>query len=136
MPVVLEKLIPGSIEEAINVSGIYSPVWSMGMGTGLAPVSGEIVTEKIALELIARVKCTVIASGGIDGAEGATTMVIEGDADQVKTAVQTVLRVKGSTSAGCPVSLTECGPGAPGCSVHQACAWRMGKGGNIKWPDE
>ena len=132
----LEKLIPGSIEDAIKVAGIYSPAWSMGMATGLAPVSGDLVTEQKALAIIARVTCTVIAAGGIDGAEGATTMVIEGEPGQVKMAVQTVLRIKGAVASGCPVSLAECRPGAIGCSVHQACAWRRGKGGKIQWPEE
>ena len=131
-----EKLIPGSIEEAIRVAGIYSPAWSMGMAAGLAPLSGEVVTEQKALEMLTGTKCTVIAAGGIDGAEGATTMVVEGEQEQVIKAVKAVLRIKGAVSAGCPASLVECSSGAPGCSVHQACAWRAQIGGKIKWPEE
>ncbi len=133
----LEKLIPGSIDEAIRAAGIHSSVWSMGMAAGLTPLTGEVVTEQKALEMIAGVNCTVIGAGGIAGAEGATTMVVEGTPDEVKMAVQAVLRLKGAPLAGCPVSLLECeAPGAPGCSVHQACAWRSGKGGDLKWPEE
>ena len=132
----LEKLIPGSIAEAIRVSGIYSADWSLGMAAGLAPLSGEVITEQKALELISGAKCTVITAGGIDGAEGATTMVAEGDETAVKKAVQAVLGVRGAVTAGCPESLIECDPGSPGCAVHQTCAWRTARGGEIKWREK
>ena len=124
----LEKLIPGSIEAATEAAGIYASHWSMGMATGLCPLTGRVITEQTALELLAPVRCTVIAAGGIHGAEGATTMIIEGEESAVRQAVQAVLAIKGADSAGCPVSLEECRPGSPGCGVHQGCAWRTSKG--------
>lgn len=129
----LEKLIPGSIDDAIRAAGIYSPHWSMGMATGLAPLAGKVITEQKALEILAAVTCTVISAGGIDGAEGATTMVVDGEQDQVAKAVQAVLAVKGAKHAGCPVSLEECRAGSSGCGAHQSCAWRIAKGENLAW---
>lgn len=130
----LEKLIPGSIDEAVRAAGIFSTDWSMGMATGLAPLTGEVITEKKALEMLASVQCTVISAGGIHGAEGATTMVVEGEREQVSKAVQAVLAVKDATLAGCPVSYSECQSGNPGCAVHQSCAWRATKGEKLLWP--
>lgn len=129
----LEKLIPGTIDDAVRAAGIYAADWALGMAVGLAPLVGELVTEQQALEAIAAVRCTVIAAGGIAGGEGATTLVIEGEAAAVESALATVAAVKGAASGGCPVSLTECGFGAPGCGQHQACAWREAKGGEIQW---
>lgn len=132
----LEKLIPGTIAEAVKAAGIYSADWALGMASGLTPLVGEVITEQKALELLSGTRCTVIAAGGIAGAEGATTMVAEGDEAAVKQAVQAVLGVRGAMTAGCPDSLIECETGSPGCSVHQTCAWRTAKGGEIKWPEK
>lgn len=129
----LEKLIPGSIADAIAAAGIYSSDWSMGMSSGLAPLAGKVITEQKALELLAEVKCTVIGAGGIAGAEGATTLVIEGQPEQVTQAAKAVLEVKGAAHAGCPASLEECRPGSPACGVHQSCAWRAEKGERLTW---
>ncbi|SMB98288.1 hypothetical protein SAMN00808754_2248 [Thermanaeromonas toyohensis ToBE] len=129
----LEKLIPGSVDEAVRCSGIRGTDWSMGMAVGLVPLVGKIVTEKEALEIIARVKCVVIGKGGIDGAEGSTTMVVEGEPEEVEKAVLAVLAVKGTGTSGSPASLLECEAGSEGCRVHQACAWKHGKKGVLEW---
>lgn len=129
----LEKLIPGTIDDAVRAAGIYTADWSLGMAVGLTPLIGEVVTEQKALETIADVRCTVIAAGGIAGGEGATTMVIEGGGAAIEAALEAVAAVKGAVTCGCPVSLTECRQGAPGCGQHQACAWQRAKGGEIKW---
>ncbi len=129
----LEKLIPGSIDDAIQAAGIYAADWSLGMATGLVPLVGETVTEQTALEAYAGVRCTVIAAGGVAGGEGATTMIIDGSEDAVGAALAAVAAVKGAVTCGCPVSLTECEQGAPGCAEHKACAWRIGKGGLPAW---
>lgn len=132
----LEKLIPGSIDAAISAAGIFSTDWSLGMAAGLTPLVGEVVTEQAALEKLSGARCVVIAAGGIAGAEGATTMVVEGEADEVERAVRAVLAVKGASVCGCGVSLQECSPGSEGCAVHQQCAWRKAKGAMATWQVE
>jgi hypothetical protein len=129
----LEKLIPGSIDDAIKAAGIFSADWSMGMATGLTPLAGDVITEQTALELLAGVRCTVIAAGGIAGAEGSTTMIVEGQASNVEQAVQAVLAVKGAVTSGCAMSLEECSAGSEGCAIHQQCAWRKAKGEMPQW---
>lgn len=130
----LEKLIPGSIDGAVQAAGIYSTSWSMGMAVGLVPLCGEVVSEQQALASLAGVTSTVIGSGGIHGAEGGVTMVIDGDEATVTKAIEWVLAVKGSNPAGCRESYEECVSGSIGCGVHQGCAWRITKGDTIKWP--
>lgn len=129
----LEKLIPTSIDQAVMAAGLASFDWAMGMAVGLAPLTGTVITEKTALESLAKVSCTVIGAGGINGAEGAQTLVVEGDDLQVEKAVRQVLAVKGAKTSGDPVSLEECRRGAPGCAVHHTCAWRRAQGGNLEW---
>jgi hypothetical protein len=129
----LEKLIPGSIDDAIRAAGIFSIDWSMGMATGLTPLVGEVITEQTALEILSGVRCTVIAAGGIAGAEGSTTMIVEGQARNVEQAVQAVLAVKGAVTSGCAMSLEECSAGSEGCAIHQQCAWRKAKGEMTQW---
>lgn len=129
----LEKLIPGSIDEAVSAAGICSAAWSMGMAAGLTPLCGLVITEQKALEMLTGVKCTVIAAGGIAGAEGAVTLVADGEPEQVDQAVQAVLAVKGASHSGCQASFAECRSGSPGCGVHQGCAWRTEKGERLTW---
>lgn len=120
----LEKLIPGRVRDAIQASGRSSIDKSMGAAVGLIPLVGEIVTEKEALEGLAKVSVTVIAAGGIDGAEGSTTLVVEGKDSEVETILQIILDIKGSESSGTPESLVECEGGCPQCGKHNACIYK------------
>ena len=129
----LEKLIPNSIDQAVAASGMAAFDWAMGMAVWLMPLTGRVITEKSAVESLAEVQCTVIGAGGIDGAEGASTMAIDGQAPEVEKVVKQVLLVKGARTSGEAASLQECVYGSAGCSVHRSCAWRKAKGGNLMW---
>lgn len=119
----LEKLIPGSIMEAVQACGRRKIDLSFGMAVGLIPIVGKLITEQIATELLANVKCQVIGKGGISGAEGATTMVAEGNPDQIEKLFQIIRKVKGTKTSGSPLSLEECRPHGPGCSDDLACIY-------------
>jgi hypothetical protein len=130
----LEKLIPGSVDDAVRQAGMVGCDWSMGMAVGLMPIVGRVITEVQALETLAGVACTVIGRGGVDGAEGGTTLVVKGEADLVQRAIDAVLSVKGAQTSGCPSSWPECRAGNPRCREHQSCVWRQwGKKGWGKW---
>ena len=130
----LEKLIPTSIDSAVRAAGMRSMDWSMGMAVGLAPIIGELVTEPDAIGLLADVECCVIGAGGIDGAEGALTMVVAGEEAEIEKIVKIVLALKQTATSGQAGSLVECTPGkAAGCGIHRACAWRAQKGENLQW---
>lgn len=124
----LEKLIPGSVVEVCRQAGRRRIDKSMGMAVGLLPLIGKVVTEKEALELLTGVRVTVIGAGGWGGAEGATTMLVEGPAEQVEEAFALVAAAAGCGTGGHPLSLPSCGRGGPGCKSHQACIYRGGAG--------
>jgi hypothetical protein len=114
-----EKLIPCSIEDAVAAAGIAVIDVAMGMAVGLIPLQGIVVTETDALNILTGVKTTVIGAGGILGAEGSTTFVMEGKPYQVKEAWELINGVKGAAVSGEPDSLEECFPGCPFCNSHE-----------------
>jgi len=56
----------------------------------LMPVSGHIVTEIEALEILAGVKALQVAAGGVAGAEGSVWLLVEGDRSQVEKALEII----------------------------------------------
>ncbi|QSQ08597.1 hypothetical protein H0A61_00930 [Koleobacter methoxysyntrophicus] len=122
----LEKLIPGKIDEAVEAAGRKNVDISLGMAVGLIPIKGSIIDERKALEILAGVKATVIGMGGIMGAEGATTMIVEGPQNEVEKIFNIIKSIKGSGVSGSPRSLVECERGSPGCREDMACAYRAG----------
>ncbi|MGE5619247.1 MAG: hypothetical protein ACM3US_08310 [Sphingomonadaceae bacterium] len=130
----LEKLTPGTVADAIRHAGMARPDWSLGLAVGLVPIVGRLITEIEALQVLAGVTPTVIGRGGIDGAEGGTTMVVEGEADAVQRAIDAVLGVKGARTSGSPDSWPECRGGSEKCRSHRVCVWKQwGKKGWGKW---
>ncbi len=121
----LEKLIPGSIREAVMAAGRRRMDTSFGMAVGLVPLLGRIITEDRAVEILADVRCTVIGRGGIEGAEGSTTMVIEGDRGEVERILKIISEMKMAETSGINESLIECEPGSR-CNwacIRQACIY-------------
>jgi hypothetical protein len=100
IPVGLEKLIP-SVKKALSFTGVTKVDFSMGMPVGLFPVSGKVVTEIQALELYG-VQVMSIASGGVNGAEGATILGIHGEKKNVENALQVITSVKGESPLTIP----------------------------------
>jgi hypothetical protein len=123
----LEKLVPGSITDIISNTGRKNIDTSMGMAIGLAPVVGRIITEKDAISLIGNVNCFVVGRGGILGAEGATTMVIEGNKKEVEKVFHIVLSIKGAEVSGIAESLLECTPPNEDCKLHRSCIYKKTK---------
>jgi hypothetical protein len=121
----LEKLIPGTIKEAVQASGRISIDKSMGSAVGLIPLIGEVITEREAIMSLADVKATVIASGGIDGAEGATTLVVEGSTEETEKIFSMLMDIKGVQTSGLPASLPECNGQCPQCVRHLACVYKV-----------
>lgn len=120
----LEKLIPCSIKEAVIAAGQQSTDKALGCAVGLFHLIGKVITEKEAIEMLANVKCTIIGSGGILGAEGATTMVIEGSEKEVEKAFKIVLNIKNAKTSGVSESLSECRPGISQCKRHVSCIYK------------
>jgi hypothetical protein len=116
-PAGLEKLIPFSIKEAAKEAKRFKYDYSMGMPCGLLPCEGIVVTELRAIEILSGARAIPIAGGGLGGAEGAVTLVIKGDKEQVTKAIQEVEDSKGarlpqvrlSNCNECPLSSSSCG---------------------------
>ena len=123
----LEKLVPGSLTEIIANTGRINVDLSMGMAVGLTPVIGKILTEKEAILHLGDVTCMVIGKGGISGAEGATTMIIEGPEKEVKKVFQLIMSVKGAGVSGIAESLPDCVAPHEKCKVHRACIYKRKK---------
>lgn len=130
-----EKLIPTCIEEAAAVAGRFSMDVSMGMPVGLIPITGKVVTETDAISILADVKATVIGSGGVQGAEGSTTFVLEGNSAEIKKAWEIICTVKGASLSGQVETLVECEKGGEICKgyimrdgkqvpKHPSCVYR------------
>jgi hypothetical protein len=64
-------------------------------GPRMWPLTGIIITEVEALELLTGVEATLYAAGGIAGAEGAVRLLIIGTEDEVNDALQLVNEIKG-----------------------------------------
>jgi len=123
----LEKLVPGSITEIIANTGRLNVDLSMGMAVGLTPIIGRIITEKEAVPLLGDVTCMVIGKGGICGAEGATTMIVEGTEKEVKKLFQLIMSIKGAGVSGIPESLPDCVAPHEKCKGHLACIYKRKK---------
>jgi hypothetical protein len=97
-PVGLEKLIPIPIKQAAEVTKTRSQVnYSMGGACALWPCEGIVITELKAVEILScGATATPISAGGLAGAEGAITMVIKGDDEQVTKVIKVIEECKGA----------------------------------------
>jgi len=95
IPVGLEKMIPGSIIEAAKKAPRKGFNYATGTPCGLMPLSGDVITELEAIEILTGASATVVGAGGVAGAEGAVVMVIEGNEDQINKALDITKEVKG-----------------------------------------
>ena len=107
----------------------------MGMAVGIVPLTGIVVTETDAISMLADVKATVIAAGGIMGAEGSTTFIMEGERAEVRKAWDIIAEIKGATLSCQAETLAECEPQGDVCQgfiiedgvqvpKHWSCAYR------------
>ncbi len=122
----LEKLAPGNLFDVIPFSGRDKVDVSYGMAVGLVPIFGEIFTEVNALETLAEVNVAVIGRGGILGAEGSTTFLIEGERDEVQKIDRVYQGVKGLALSGEPRNFIPCDGASPSCKNHRACVYKRG----------
>ncbi|RKL61797.1 hypothetical protein DXT63_14705 [Thermoanaerobacteraceae bacterium SP2] len=117
----LEKLIPGEIADIIRKASRKNCDFAMGMAVGLIPIYGRLITEVEALKIISNTDVIVIGRGGINGGEGSTTVILDGDEDSLKKAIKAVLNTSQKPISGTKRSLKECTPGSPGCTYHLSC---------------
>ena len=117
----LEKLSPVPIDEACRQAGRKASVWSMGMAVGLVAVPGQVITELEALSILGFQRRWLIGRGGIAGAEGASTFVIEGEEAAIREFTELLRLIKGAGYSGVENSLSECLNCGPYRELHLAC---------------
>ncbi len=86
IPVGLEKLIPHSIDEISKAAGIHEISYSTGIPVGIMPVSGEVITEIEAFEILAGVSAVSM---------GWRTFLVDGEEKKVRKAIKLVEEIKG-----------------------------------------
>ncbi|HHV61414.1 MAG TPA: hypothetical protein GXX51_02075 [Firmicutes bacterium] len=105
MPVGLEKLVP-SVIDAARVMGIDKFSYTTGTPCGMIPVvNGTVVTELEAFSILGNACATHVASGGIDGCEGACTFAVEGEDKDMENVVKLIKAIKGEPPLSSEVTL-------------------------------
>lgn len=95
VPIGLEKLVP-DVRGAVEFMAGHRPDEAIGDKVGLVPMLGAtVVTEITALETLFPVHTICIAAGGVNGSEGAITLVMDGEESVVKDALKLVRSIKG-----------------------------------------
>ena len=93
IPVGLEKEVPYDIVDASAL--IAEPDESIGRVHALWPIQGIIFTEIEALQTLFGVDAIPVGAGGVAGAEGGLRLLLVGEADAVKEAVDLVGSIQG-----------------------------------------
>lgn len=110
VPVGLEKLVPSVVEAAAHL-GTQTIDRAIGSPCGMMPLAiGKVVTEIQALNILFGVRAVHVASGGVGGSEGAVTLVLEGEAEAVNTAMDYLESIKSEP----PVAIPQPGAGTGG----------------------
>lgn len=98
VPVGLEKMVPSSISDIKKKLGEgKARIWKQ---MGVPPykiylLPGEVVTEIEAFRILSNAEATPVAAGGIGGAEGSITLLLQGNEENVKKAWEIANQIKG-----------------------------------------
>jgi len=90
----LEKLVPGPLPETVPHVG-HPLRYAAGLPSGMMLVRGKLVSEVESFKTLAGVNAIPVAGGGINGAEGCHTFILEGTAEEVDKAWGLYKSVKG-----------------------------------------
>jgi hypothetical protein len=86
IPVGLEKIVTDDITE-LSMLSRESNCHPKAPVVSLMPITGNIITEIEALDILCGVKAKLLSAGGVKGAEGAVTLFITGEQGAVDNAV-------------------------------------------------
>ncbi|MBE0635869.1 hypothetical protein IH601_07730 [Candidatus Bipolaricaulota bacterium] len=88
IPISLAKSIHTPIGELTQQLGSRKIELPMGLACGMYPLTGHVVTEIEALELLFEVHATHVCSNGIGTGQGSISLLLEGGDDQVRAAFE------------------------------------------------
>ena len=123
----LEKLIPGSVEDSVRKAWRKGVDYSYGMACGLIPLTGRIITELEAVELLTGIRPVTIGKGGLFEGTGATLFQAEGSEEQTEKLQGYLKECENARLSGDEESLRECTVPSPGCRYHLSCLYRSRK---------
>lgn len=108
IPVGLEKFIPGSIQRVSKTTGIFRASYATGCPLGIMPVAGKVITELEAFEILTGAEAITMGKGGISGAEGSVTLLVQGTQKQLSKARKLVNGIKGEPSTKVETNCRTC----------------------------
>lgn len=97
----LEKLVPTCLVDVARRTGRNKIDKSMGWACGMMVVHADIITEVEAFELLFDVEAVPIAAGGVNGGEGCTVFLLEGETGETESAYDLVAEIKGEPRLQC-----------------------------------
>ena len=93
VPIGLEKLVYYDIRQVSAM--LRENVRSLNRVPSMWPLEGHIVTEIEALKILANVDATLVASGGVAGAQGAVRLLLRGNEADVRKALDVCASIQG-----------------------------------------
>jgi hypothetical protein len=109
IPVGLEKFVPSSVLEAAELAGKFRFTYATGCPVGVMPVPGKVVNELTAIQVLTGARAIVIGRGGVSGAGGSVTLLIEGAPGQLHSARRLVDGIKGEPDTRIETDCRSCG---------------------------
>lgn len=129
IPIGIEKLVPGNINEIIKNTSRKGKKFSYGMAVGLFPIQGELITEIEALNILTGVKSFPLGSGGLGIAQGSITLEIQGNNEQIRKTIEIVKGIKRQNLkfSGTDKSRLDCRFPNERCGLHVGCSYKSGE---------
>lgn len=127
IPVGIEKIIPGDLNEIIKRTSRSGKSLSWGMAVGLMPIKGELFTEIEAIKRLADVECFPIGAGGLGEAQGSSTLEIIASSNEEYEKIIKILKETKSKDirvGGLKDSLLQCDAICDNCSRHIGCGYK------------
>jgi len=127
IPVGIEKMIPGDLDDIMGRASRTGKSISWGMAVGLMPLRGELFTEIEAIKQLANVDCFAIGAGGLGSAQGSITLEIwASENEEFEKVIKMLKRVKSDDEdiSGIKDSLTECEAICDNCIRHIGCGYK------------
>lgn len=115
VPVGLEKLVP-SVRKAAQRLGQTTLDYSTGIKVGMIPlINAQVITEIDAFHVLFDLGAIHVGSGGLNGSEGAVSLVVEGEKTKLDPAIRLIESIKGEPRLNSKKSLCiNCLPTSPG----------------------
>jgi len=86
IPISLAKMILGSVADLAPEMGRMAVDRTMGLPCGLHPMSGTVITEIKAVELLYGAEAFHVASGGVGRGAGSVSLLLKGEREAVEKA--------------------------------------------------